>query len=121
MRSAAKGNENAYSADYREIGLLKSFADRHGVCLLLVHHLRKMGDDSDPFNRISGTNGIMGAVDTALVLSKQKRSDSQTTLSITGRDIESRDMVLEFSTETYRWRVLGDANIIAEQRAKTGV
>ena len=118
VRAAAKGNENAYSADYREIGLLKSFADRHGVCLLLVHHLRKMGDDSDPFNRISGTNGIMGAVDTALVLSKQKRSDSQTTLSITGRDIESRDMVLEFSTKTYRWRVLGDADIIAEQRAK---
>ena len=118
VRAAGNGRENAYSADYREIGTLKRFADRHGICLMVVHHLRKMGDDGDPFNRISGTNGIMGAVDTALVMTKAKRSDAQTTLSVTGRDVESSDTVIEFDKTFYKWRVIGDSEQIAEQRAR---
>lgn len=118
VRISANGKENAYSADYKEMGILKSFADRHGVCLVLVHHLRKMGDDGDPFNRISGTNGILGAVDSAFVMTRAKRTDTQTTLSITGRDIEARELVIEFNREDSRWHVMGDAEQIAEQRAR---
>lgn len=110
---------NAYANDYAELALLKSFADKRGICLLLVHHLRKMADDADPFNRISGTNAIMGASDTILVMTRDKRSDSQTTLSITGRDIEETEIVLEFDKTAFRWRVLGDASLIAEQQART--
>ena len=75
VRGAAQGREGAYSADYRETGALKAFADRHNVALLLVHHLRKMRDDGDPFAMISGTTGISGAADTMLVLSRERRSD----------------------------------------------
>lgn len=75
VRGAVHGKEGAYAADYREVGGLKAFADKYGIAVLLVHHLRKMADDSDPFNRISGTNGLMGASDTALVLTKEKRGD----------------------------------------------
>lgn len=119
VRGAGNSRENAYSADYREVGALKAFADKHGVCLLLVHHLRKMADDGDPFNRISGTNGIMGAADSVFVLSRKKRSDTQTTLSVTGRDIESREMVLEFDKGSYRWQVLGSVEQMEEQQART--
>lgn len=118
VRAATNSKESAYSTDYREVGTLKNFADRHGLCLLLVHHLRKMADDTDPFNRISGTNGIMGAVDTALVMSRKSRNDPQTVLSIIGRDVESRDVAIEFSRENYKWRVLGNAEWIAEQQAR---
>lgn len=118
VRSASNGKENAYSADYREIGVLKNFADRHGICLVLVHHLRKMGDDGDPFNRISGTNGLLGAADTALVMTKDKRSDSRTTLSMTGRDIENRETVIEFRKEDYKWHVLGELGQLQEQQAR---
>ena len=118
VRAVANGKESAYSTDYREVGTLKAFADRHGICLLLVHHLRKMADESDPFNRISGTNGIMGAVDTALVMSRKSRNDPQTILSITGRDVESQDIALEFDKTVYRWNVLGNAEWIAEQQAR---
>lgn len=119
VRGASSGKENAYSADYREVGTLKAFADRHSVCLLLVHHLRKMADDGDPFNRISGTNGIMGAADSVFVLSRKKRSDTQTTLSITGRDIESLEIVLEFDKGNYHWQVLGSVEQMEEQQART--
>lgn len=118
VRGAAHGREGAYAADYREVGALKAFADSHNVALLLVHHLRKMKDDGDPFNMISGTNGIMGAADTTTVLTKEKRGDSNATLSVVGRDIESNDTVLQFNKETCHWENLGDADWFAEQQAR---
>lgn len=118
VRGAVHGKEGAYAADYREVGGLKAFADGHGIAILLVHHLRKMADDSDPFNRISGTNGLMGAADTALVLTKEKRGDENATLSIVGRDVESSDTVLRFNKDTCRWENLGDADWFAEQQAR---
>ena len=118
VRGTVHGKEGAYAADYREVGGLKAFADRHGIAVLLVHHLRKMADDSDPFNRISGTNGLMGAADTALVLTKEKRGDENATLSIVGRDVESSDTVLRFNKDTCRWENLGDADWFAEQQAR---
>lgn len=118
VRGAVHGKEGSYAADYREVGGLKAFADGHGIAILLVHHLRKMADDSDPFNRISGTNGLMGAADTALVLTKEKRGDENATLSIVGRDVESSDTVLRFNKDACRWENLGDADWFAEQQAR---
>ena len=118
VRGTAHGKEGAYAADYREVGALKAFADSHNVALLLVHHLRKMKDDGDPFNMISGTNGIMGAADATLVLTKEKRGDSNATLSVVGRDVESSDTVLRFNKDTCYWENLGDADWFAEQQAR---
>ena len=118
VRGAAHRKEGAYAADYREVGALKAFADSHNVALLLVHHLRKMADDTDPFNRISGTSAIMGAADTTMVLTKDKRGDSNATLSVVGRDIESSDTVLQFNKDTCYWENMGDADWFAEQQAR---
>ena len=60
---------NPYANDYRDIGVLKALTDRHRIALLLVHHLRKLGDD-DPMNMISGTTGLSGATDSNFVLRK---------------------------------------------------
>lgn len=117
VRGASHGKEGAYAADYREVGSLKAFADQHNVALLLVHHLRKMKDDGDPFNMISGTVGISGAADTAMVLTKEKREDSNATFSVVGRDVESSDTILQFNKETCYWENLGDADWFAEQQA----
>ena len=118
VRGTAHGKEGAYAADYREVGALKAFADSHNVALLLVHHLRKMADDTDPFNRISGTTGLSGAADTMMVLSKERREAENATLSIVGRDVESADTVLHFNRETCKWDNLGDADWFAEQQAR---
>ena len=118
VRGASHGKEGAYAADYREVGALKAFADQHNVALLLVHHLRKMKDDGDPFNMISGTNGIMGAADTTMVLTKEKRGDSNATFSVVGRDVESSDTVLRFNKDTCYWENLGDADWFAQEQAR---
>ena len=44
----------SYAGDYEIVGRLKQFADRHDICLLLVHHTRKQQAD-DKFDMISGT------------------------------------------------------------------
>lgn len=117
VRGQADKTESAYQYDYREMRTLKAFADRHGVLLLLVHHLRKAGDDTDPHNRISGTNGILGAADTSLVLTKARKADATATLSVTGRDVESSDTVVEFDKDSCRWKPLGALEWVREQEA----
>ena len=71
----ADPNNGAYASDYQDMSALKSLADRRGIGLLLVHHLRKQGA-SDPFQQISGSNGLMGAADTIWLLQRQRMSDT---------------------------------------------
>lgn len=118
IRGPSSRSEGAYKYDYREMGQIKSFADKHGILVLLVHHLRKMADDSDPHNRISGTNGIMGAADTSLVLSRAKRTDAETTLSITGRDVDSDDLILRFDKDSCQWKVEGTPEEMHREAAR---
>ena len=118
VRGAAKSNEGAYQADYRTMTPLKEFADRHNLCILVVHHLRKMKDEGDPFNMISGTNGILGALDTAIVMTREKRESKDTLMSVTGRDVEAQDKMIFFDRATCTWNMRGDADILAEQRAR---
>jgi hypothetical protein len=102
-------SEYSYSNDYHVMGRLKSFADHHHVALLLVHHLRKMRDEGDPFNQISGTNGIFGALDTAMVLTRDKRDDDVSVLNVTGRDVEGFEELLHFDKVSCHWENRGDA------------
>ena len=100
--------EMSYANDYAEVSRLKSIADKEGVCILLVHHTRKLGD-SDYMNEISGTNGIAGSADTLMVLKKDKRSSREATLSCTGRDIEDRELTLSLDRDTCVWQVKSDS------------
>lgn len=73
-----------------------------------MHHLRKQGD-SDPLNKLSGTTGIVGAVDSVFVLDNSKRGESLATLVCTGRDIEYRQLELKFSSEDFVWELKSDS------------
>lgn len=99
---------NPYASDYRDIGILKQLADKHRIAILLIHHLRKMNDD-DPMNMISGTTGISGATDSNFVLKKDKRSGNAATLYCVGRDIEYRELQLEFDKASHIWNLLSDS------------
>ena len=118
IRGSAKTRESAYEQDYREMGAVKKFADERGISVMFVHHNRKMKDDTDPFNMISGTNGIMGAADTTWTIVKGKRSDSEATLHITGRDVEQTDTVISFDKTTWKWKPMGDLDLIVSQRER---
>jgi len=102
-----QNNDVSYAGDYQDVLLLKRLADRLGICLLLVHHLRKMFD-ADPLNRLSGSTGISGAADVAMILDKSRRSEQNATLTCVGRDIEYRELELSFG-ENHAWQLVGDS------------
>lgn len=94
----------SYASDYDVITRLKRFADEKGVCLLLVHHTRKQQAD-DRFDKISGTNGLMGAADGAFLLQKERRTDSAATLDISGRDLQDQRLYLKKDEERLVWEL----------------
>ncbi len=93
VRTAFK--DNAYANDYGDISLLKDFADRHSLAVVVVHHIRKQGD-SDIFNRVSGTTGLTGGADATFVLEKEHRASDTAALYAIGRDIEYQEFTLRF-------------------------
>lgn len=102
------GRDISYGNDYDETRQLKELADRLDITILLVHHVRKKGD-ADPFNTLTGTTGISGAVDAMFVLEKSKRNSDTATMHCTGRDIEDRQLELKFSREDYVWELIDDS------------
>ena len=96
------GEAYSYRDDYQIIGQLKQLADRFQLCMLVVHHTRK-SPANDEFDRISGTTGIYGCADGAFVLSKERRTDSAATLSISGRDQPDQCLHLVRDEETLQW------------------
>lgn len=107
VRTAA---DVSYGCDYNDLSLLKRFADHHHLTVLVIHHLRKMKDD-DPLNRISGTTGIAGAADGTLVLIRSKRSESSAVLHCTERDIQMRELALEFNQDGHVWELCSDSAV----------
>ncbi len=99
--------DNTYANDYRDLSVLKQIADRHGLAILLIHHLRKEPAE-DVFNRISGTTAISGAVDTSLTLMEERRGSRRAKLFCVGRDIEYREMELERNGDNV-WEVISDS------------
>ena len=118
VRGSVKRNEIAYATDYRELGALKEYADKRKVCIFLIHHLRKMADENDVFNMISGSNGIMGVCDTIYIIYKKKRQDENATMFMTGRDIKQQDIVVHFNESKYRWELVGSAEDEERKRKK---
>ena len=99
--------DNTYARDYADLARLKELADRCKTTVLLVHHLRKQYD-SDPLNRVSGTAGMSGAADGAFILQREDGSSNYGTLFCTGRDIESKELKLQFDPMSHIWECRED-------------
>ncbi len=106
VRNAAR--DYSYSAEYRDISELKQFADDHGITVLVVHHTRKMVDANDVMSNVSGTNALTGAADFTWLLARRSRESKCATLSITGRDVEQREIELRFTD--YHWVKVKDTS-----------
>ena len=100
----AGGDAYSYANDYEIIGRMKQFADKKGVCVLLVHHTRKQLA-GDKFEMISGTNGLLGCADGAFLLQKEKRTDLNATLDIVGRDQPDQRLYLIRDPERLSWQL----------------
>jgi len=112
FRSASKANSDLYGKDYSDIAGLKAIADKFGIAVVVVHHLRK-SQDSDPYKMISGTQGIAGAADTNWVMEKTS-GKATVNLHIRGRDIEDTLLSMEF--KDFRWNIVGSFEVPPDAR-----
>ena len=111
------GNDkNAYVSDYRDMEILRQITSQFDVALLLVTHTRKM-DDLDPLNTISGSTGLVGAVDGVMILEKEKRNANSGKLIISNRDTEGHVFLIEFENDSCRWNFIDEENVVENEDA----
>ena len=108
-----KAKDNIYSSDYDTINMLNALAIKYRISILAVHHTRKLKDESDPINNITGTTGLTGAVSTIIEILQEKRTNPSAVLLLTGNDIETRELAIKFDSTTLKWICEGDASDVA--------
>lgn len=89
-----RGNEDQYQRDYRIGSAVKSLA-QPGVAILVVHHTRK-ADSSDWMESTSGTNGLTGAADWTMNLSRARNS-AHGVIRVAGRDVIEGEYAVVFN------------------------
>ena len=98
------GEAYSYASDYEIIGRLKQFADKHCICVLIVHHTRKH-PAGDTFEMISGTTGLLGCADGSLLMQKKKRTALEATIDVVGRDQQDQILYLSKDPNTQIWNL----------------
>lgn len=113
FRDSQRG-ESPYQQEYDELKALNDWAHANECVVLVVHHLRKGNvDPDDPFESISGTLGLQGAVDGMIVMERADyKSDFDESLDeklaalwFKSRDIEEFSFGMRLSGG--RWNIIG--------------
>jgi AAA domain/IclR helix-turn-helix domain len=120
IRALKKTDESNYQSDYLALLELRALANEFGIALPVSHHLRKAEAD-DPFDTISGTLGLTGAVDSMLVLKRNVGGGSNYVLHGKGRDLIEVEKALTFDREACLWRIEGDAAPIRRSSERTAI
>lgn len=107
FRPPARGSSGMYDQDYQAMGQLKALIDEKKLSAIVVHHCKKAKAE-DALEEVSGTNGLAGAADGVLVLSRA-RNENEGSLFVTGRDFEEQKLAVSFDPTTFVWTSLGDA------------
>jgi hypothetical protein len=103
--------ESAYNCDYRTGRDLKAYAEKRGIAIVVVTHTTKMLHAEDEMMNVSGTNGVTGAADAVVVLSKEHRTDLDAKMFITGRKVRQSMHEIVFNDKSCMWEYKGLADI----------
>jgi hypothetical protein len=108
IRPRGAAGRNIYDVDYESLEPLKPLIEKHGVSIVVVHHLNQ-GQSTDPLQLISGSEGLVGVVDGTLVL-RRERGKHDATLHVSGKDIEDeKEHALRWDAPLTSWVLMGDA------------
>jgi hypothetical protein len=111
---------NSVSEATAALAGLQVVALEHDCCVLAVDHHRKPGALPDVIDGILGSTGKAAVIDTAWGLYKD-RGRRGATLKVTGRDIDERELAVQFDDYTSCWQYMGDANASAPTEAEQEV
>ena len=115
VRQSKTSKTDDYERDYRDFGALIKIANDFNVCILCVMHNTKM-EHADPFDDIQGSAGVMGSLDTAMVIQTRNTTDNEAALHIRGRDIEEQKLIITFDRGSCRWMKRGTAEEVERQQ-----
>ena len=112
-------SESAYECDYRTGRDLKEFAEKNHLAIVVVTHTTKMIHIEDEMSNVSGTNGVTGAADAVIVLSKEKRTDKEAKMFITGRKVRQSMHSVKFDDSKCCWVYGGIAEVADREQQET--
>lgn len=101
--------ESAYKCDYRTGGALKKWADDHRTSLIAITHTTKMVHPNDIFMNTTGSSGVSGAADALITIAKEKRTDKDAVLAITGRRVREKYFKVHLK-DGYMWETDGEVD-----------
>lgn len=95
VRPRGRGSDK-YQLDYDALAPLQRIANLRQIAIVVVHHTNQRADVTDIFELVSGTAGLIGVVDSLMVL-QRRRSDDVGLLHIAGRSVEEQTIALSFT------------------------
>ena len=104
IKSEKSGGGNSYQKEYKEMSKLKSFADKNGVCILCVHHLKNT-PSKDKFSQMYGSNAVRGSTNTNMVLTRLDDDETKALLLVESRDVPCTSKIIQMN-ENCRWEVV---------------
>jgi len=114
LRPEGDGRKSVYQVDYSDIAPYQRLANEHRCGVLILHHMNKMKDASDPADMVSGSTGLVGAAD-GWMLFHRVRGSENAQLQVSGRDVFESRYALDWQNETL-WTLQGEAEEVARSR-----
>lgn len=95
VRPRGHGSDK-YQLNYDALAPLQRIANLRQIAIVVVHHTNQRVDVEDIFQLVSGTSGLIGVVD-SIVLLQRRKGDDVGRLAVTGRDVEDQEIALGFN------------------------
>jgi hypothetical protein len=95
VRPRGRGSDK-YQLDYDALAPLQRIANLRQLAIVVVHHTNQRAEVTNIFELVSGTSGLIGVVDSLMVLQRRHKDDVGI-LSVTGRDVEDQTITLGFN------------------------
>ncbi len=111
---------NSQSAASSALTALLRLAHEHDCCILTLDHHKKPGAMRDVIDDIYGSTGKAAVIDTAWGLYKE-RGRRGAMLGVTGRDIEPRELAIEFDGSSRGWERMCEAQVDVRTAAEQEV
>lgn len=103
------------------IGNLQRLSQNGDLSMLLIDHHRKTnGFESSPIDDILGSTAKAAVADGVLGLYREQ-GKHEATLKLTGRDVEERELALEWDGQLFCWQSLGEASEVRADTLKSEV
>lgn len=124
IRPRRTRNGSVYADDYAATQELKKLSDKYSITILIIAHNKKgRSENDDPLELVSGSMGLTGGCDGALII-ERPRGQSDARFYVIGRDIEhepDEGYVIRFNKSTCHWEMLGDAATLGNSAAQQSI